>query len=129
MASKDDTTPTGPSRNQTDPDVSAETRSPPGSNNLSRPSSLQQAIEAERMQLLQAHAVVHCLYEVLLHAEGEDAIHYAEAACVAANLINKSVERLDSVRLRPLMDELAGAYVGKNEVREARGLYLVNTSG
>ena len=119
MASKDDTTPTRSDRNQTDEHVSAETR----------PRSLQQAIEAERAQLLQAHAVIHCLYEVLLHAEGDDAICYAEAAYVAANLIDESVERLDSVRLRPLMDELAGASVRKNEVRETRALYLVERSG
>jgi hypothetical protein len=93
------------------------------------PSSLQQAIEAERTQLLQAHAVVHCLYEVLLHAEGDDSISYAEAAHVAANLIDDSVARLDSVRLRPLMHDLGGPYPGKNEVREARGVYLVNVSG
>ena len=121
MADKDDPTRSG--RNQTDERVSAETRSSP------RPNSLSKAIEAERMQLLQAHAVVHCLYEVLLHAEGDDAIYHAEAASVAAKLISESVERLDSVRLRPLIDELAGANMRKNEVREARGIYLVEMSG
>jgi hypothetical protein len=60
----------------------------------------QQRIEAQRAQLLQAHGVLMCLYEVLLHAEGDDAIFYAEAAYVAANLINNSAEELDSVRLR-----------------------------
>ena len=61
---------------------------------------LQERIEAQRAQLLQAHGVLMCLYEVLLHAEGDDAIFYAEAAHVAANLINNSAEELDSVRLR-----------------------------
>jgi hypothetical protein len=37
---------------------------------------------------------------VLLHAEGDDALFYAEAAHAAANLINNSAEELDSVRLR-----------------------------
>lgn len=60
----------------------------------------QQRIEAQRAQLLQAHGVLMCLYEVLLHAEGDDAIFYAEAAHVAANLINNSAEELDSARLR-----------------------------
>ena len=41
-----------------------------------------------------------CLYEVLLHVECDDAIFYAEAAHVAANLINNSAEELDSARLR-----------------------------
>jgi hypothetical protein len=37
---------------------------------------------------------------VLLHAEGDGAIFHAEAAHVAANLINNSAEELDSARLR-----------------------------
>jgi hypothetical protein len=71
-------------------DVSAE--APPRS-------PLQQRIETQRMQLLQAHGVLVCLYEVLLHADGDDAVVYAEAAHVAANLGSNSVEELDSARL------------------------------
>jgi streptomycin 6-kinase len=52
------------------------------------------------MQLLQTHSVLLCLYEALLHAEGDDAVVYAEAARVAANLISNTVEQLDSVHLR-----------------------------
>jgi hypothetical protein len=64
------------------------------------PTHLQQRIEAQRAQLLHAHGVLRCLYEVLLHAECDDAIFYAEAAYVAANLINNTAEELDSVHLR-----------------------------
>jgi hypothetical protein len=74
-----------------DPDVSAETSSR---------TPQQQRIEAQRAQLLQAHGVLRCLYEVLLHAECDDAFFYAEAAYVAANLINNTAEELDSVHLR-----------------------------
>jgi hypothetical protein len=73
-----------------DSDVSAET---------SPRTPQQQRIEAQRAQLPQAHGVLRCLYEVLLHAECDDAVFYAEAAYVAANLVNNSVEELDSVRL------------------------------
>jgi hypothetical protein len=38
--------------------------------------------------------------------EGDDAINYAQAAHAAARLINKSVEDLDSLRIRPLIDEI-----------------------
>jgi hypothetical protein len=69
-------------------------------------SRLEQTIEAERGKLLQANAVLRCLYEVLLYADGEDAIKYAEAAHVVSTLIDDSVARLDSVRLRPLVEEL-----------------------
>jgi hypothetical protein len=46
------------------------------------------------------------LYEVLLYAEGDDAIEYAQAAHAAAMLINKSVEDLDSARTRLMIEEL-----------------------
>jgi hypothetical protein len=87
---RDDTASAAPSA-PLDSDVSAETaaRTPQ-----------QQRIEAQRVQLLQAHGVLRCLYEVLLHAECDDAVFYAEAALVAANLINNSAEELDSVHMR-----------------------------
>jgi hypothetical protein len=50
--------------------------------------------------------VLTCLYEVLLYAEGDDAINYAQAAHAAARLINKSVEDLDSLHIWPLIDEI-----------------------
>ena len=64
------------------------------------PTHLQQRIEAQREQLLQAHGVLWCLHEVLLHSESDDAIVCAEAASVVANLINSTTEELDSVHLR-----------------------------
>lgn len=82
---------------------------------------LEKTIEAQRTQLLQAHGVLTCLYEVLLHAEGEEAVSYAQAAYVAANLINKSVEELDWVRLYPLLDVLAPP---THRVEEPRVLYV-----
>ena len=80
--------------NQNASDVSAET--PPRT-------PLHQRIEAARAQLLQAYSVLVCLYEALLHAEGEDAVVYAEAAHVAANLVNGAVEQLDSVHIGRLI--------------------------
>ena len=81
----------GRNENASDADVSVET---------SPRTPQQQRIEAQRAQLLQAHGVLRCLYEVLLHAEGDDAIFYAEAAHVAANLVNNTAEELDSVHFR-----------------------------
>ena len=62
--------------------------------------------KTERGKLLQANAVLRCLYEVLLYADGEDAIQYAEAAHVVSTLIDDTVARLDLVRLRPQIEEL-----------------------
>ena len=75
-------------------------------NNTREQTRLEQTIESERSKLLQANAVLKCLYEVLLYADGEDAVTYAEAAHVVSTLIDDSVARLDLVRLRPQIEEL-----------------------
>lgn len=107
MAKSDDTSRTRSSRNELEKQVAAET--PAGASNPNsnfRPparNAWEQAIEAERIQLMHARSVIVCLYEVLLHADGDEAVMYAEAAYVAAQLIDDSVERLDLVRLRRLL--------------------------
>lgn len=67
---------------------------------------LKQLIETQRAKLLQAHAIMTCLHEVLLYAEGDDAVIYAEAANAAAMLASEVAEGLDSVRLKPVFDAL-----------------------
>jgi hypothetical protein len=74
-------------------DVSAET---------SPRTPLHQRIETQRARLLQAQSVLACLYEVLLYADGDDAVVYAEAAHVAVNLISNTLEELDSVHIGSL---------------------------
>src|SRR5215204_944817 len=74
--------------------------------NTPEQSRLEQTIDAERGKLLQANAVQRCLYEVLLYADDENAVTYAEAAHVVATLIDDCVARLDSVQLRPQIEEL-----------------------
>ena len=82
---------------------------------------LEKTIKAQRELQLQAHGVLTCLYEVLLHADDEQAVSYAQAAYVAASLINKSAEELDSVRIGPLIDALAPP---SDRVEEPRVLYV-----
>lgn len=82
-------------------------------------SQLAETIEAQRAQLLQAHGVLMCSYEVLLHAKGDHAIYCAQAAHVVANLINRSVEDIDLVRVGPLIDALLSEHadrVGESRV-------------
>jgi aryl carrier-like protein len=67
---------------------------------------LGQQIEAQRGKVLQAHAVMTCVREVLLYTVGEDAVIYAEAANAAAVLANDAAEGLDSVRLKPMLEAL-----------------------
>ena len=82
---------------------------------------LEKTIHQQRTLLLQAHGVLTCLYEVLLHAHGEQAVSYAQAAYVAASLINRSAEELDSVRIWPLIEALASP---SDRVEEPRDLYV-----
>lgn len=69
-------------------------------------SALRQYIERQRSKLSQAEAVIVCLHEVLLYADGEEAVTYAEAAHAAAALMADALEGLDWVRLEPLLQEL-----------------------
>jgi hypothetical protein len=68
-------------------------------------SALEQAIDAQRAKLVSARAVQKCLYEVLLYADGEDAVMYAEAAHVVATLMEDAVDKLDSVHLRRVVEK------------------------
>ena len=55
----------------------------------------QLTIETERRKLMQVHSLLHCLSEVLLHADGEDAILYSQVAQLGAELLDDSVARLE----------------------------------
>jgi hypothetical protein len=81
---------------------------------------LERTIHKQREQLLQAHGVLTCLYEVLLHADGEAAVSYAQATHVARGIINATAEELDPVRIPPLLDALAPA----DKVDESRVLQV-----
>jgi hypothetical protein len=89
-------------------------------------SALERAIEAERARLIQIHSVVHCLYEVLLYADGEDSSSYAEAAHLAAMLIDDVVVQLDPVRIKPMIAAIqrSARLQGRYDGPEPRGLKL-----
>ena len=100
MGTTDDTSKKRPARKTTASNVSAETP------RITPTTLLEQALSRERRRLLQVHSVLHCLYEVLLYAEGEDAIMYAEAAHLAAMMVDESATQLDSLSIKPLIDAL-----------------------
>jgi hypothetical protein len=79
---------------------------------------LEKKIGEQRSLLLQAHGVLTCLYEVLLHAACDEAVSYAQATYVARSLIDRSAETVDSVRIGPLIDALAPSddKVGESQV-------------
>jgi hypothetical protein len=61
--------------------------------------ALEQLIKEQRANLISAHAVQQCLYQVLLYADDEDAVIHAEAAHVVAAMMNDIVEKLDSLKV------------------------------
>jgi hypothetical protein len=66
------------------------------------------AIEYERTQLSQIHAMLRCLYGVLLYADDDDSVMHADVASVAARLLNESVTRLEALCLSALrLDDAA----------------------
>lgn len=81
---------------------------------------LEKTILEQRQLLLQAHGVLTCLYEVLLHGEDQAAVSYAQAAYVARDLVERSAEQVDTVRISPLVDALGTS----EKVDELRVLYV-----
>lgn len=81
---------------------------------------LEKTIRNQREHLLQAHGVLTCLYETLLHADGEEAVSYAQAAYVVRSIVDQSAEELDSVRISPLLNVLGSA----EKVDESRVLFV-----
>jgi O-acetyl-ADP-ribose deacetylase (regulator of RNase III) len=57
------------------------------------------SIKEQRANLISAHAVQQCSYQVLLYADDEDAVIHAEAAHVVAAMMNDIVEKLDSLKV------------------------------
>jgi hypothetical protein len=117
-------------------DTSKKHPAPTATNVSAETSKLEQALNAERARLLQVHSVLHCLYEVLLYADGEEAATYAEAAHLAAMLIDDVVVNLDPIKLRPMIEaiqrtaRMEGRYAPPeprdDTVREPRAAYIVH---
>jgi hypothetical protein len=59
--------------------------------------ALEEIIEHERVQLMQVHAMLKCLYEVLLYADDDDSTMHADVANVSALLIDDCVVRLETI--------------------------------
>ena len=91
------------------------------------PVSLSEAIENERIELMQVQAMLRCLYEVLLYADDDDSVMHADVANVCARLIAECVARLDAVRLLTLRmtpddDDPMPPHI--HQVRDIRARYL-----
>ncbi|MFC4311197.1 hypothetical protein ACFPN2_19015 [Steroidobacter flavus] len=83
---------------------------------MSDTATLSEQIEHERVELMQIHAMVRCLNDVLLYADDDDSPMHADVALVIARLLNDSVGRLDSVRAR--VAQLEQVVTPPNQVRD-----------
>jgi hypothetical protein len=91
---------------------------------MSATATLSELIEHERVELMQVHAMVRCLNDVLLYADDDDSPMHADVALVIARLLNESVGRLDGVRMR--VAQLEQPVTPPNQVREVRAVYRVS---
>lgn len=94
-----------------------------------QPMLLGEAIEHERIELMQIQAMLKCLYEVLLYADDDDSVMHADVANVCARLLSESVARLDALRLRTLPitpddDDPQPVPPPPHQVRDIRAVYL-----
>ncbi|WP_116809475.1 hypothetical protein [Steroidobacter cummioxidans] len=88
---------------------------------------LSELIEHERSELMQIHAMVRCLNDVLLYADDDDSSLHADVALVIARLLNECVGRLEKVRARVAeLERVAQALPPPNQVRESLGSYRVS---
>jgi hypothetical protein len=67
--------------------------------------ALEQLIKEQRANLISAHSVQQCLYQVLLYADDDDAVIYAEAAHVVAAMMNDIAEKLDPLKVHACAKE------------------------
>jgi hypothetical protein len=67
--------------------------------------ALEQLIKEQRADLISAYAVQQCLYQVLLYADDEGAVTYAEAAHVVAAIMNDIIEKLDPLKVHACAKE------------------------
>ena len=70
------------------------------------PRTLEEAIENVRTLLMQIRATLHCLSDVLLYADDDDAVLHAEVAKALEGWVNEAAVELDLVKLRPLIESI-----------------------
>ena len=100
---------------------------------LKSSSTLSETIETERTRLMQAKSLLDCIVIAMDYDEGNvRGPYYPNVIELARDLVNKSIGQLDSVRLRPMIEQLKGVgdYAtaeeklqpglgGKHEVKES----------
>lgn len=98
---------------------------------------LAEIIEQERTRLMQAESLLHCLLTAMDNDSSEShGPYYPGVIQMAKDMVRRSIDQLDSLRLRPTFERLSTANpvgeermntrpTGKDEVRDsAQVIYL-----
>lgn len=78
---------------------------------------LEDLIEEERSRLMKADAILHCVL-VAMEDDGGDATHaphYPSIVELARDLVNQSINQLDSVQIGPTMHQPPAMHKHKND--------------
>lgn len=59
--------------------------------------SLEELIEAERVNLMQVQAMARCLYDTLMYSDDDDGTMHAAVAELIARLIREAVDSLEKI--------------------------------
>jgi hypothetical protein len=104
--------------------ASSEPRAAIESGSLTATQALKDIIEEERTRLMTAESVLECAMLAMDETDHDQAQgpYYQNVIGVARDLILQSIDRLDSVRLGPMLDKLALRRGGS--VREYVAVYL-----
>jgi hypothetical protein len=91
---------------------------------LATAEALKRIIEEERVRLMSAESILECAMLAMDETDHEQANgpYYQNVIGVARDLILKSIDQLDSVRLAPMLEKLALG--NRHGVREYIAVYL-----
>lgn len=138
MATRDDTSMTHRSRRKQSKSASESpsTAPPGGGDSATPPRTLEEAVEDVRVLLLQIRATLHCLSDVLLYTDDDDAVMHAEVAKALEGWVNEAAVKLELVNLMPLIEAVRRRGNGEEgeggpasrevyQVKESTPVYLV----
>jgi hypothetical protein len=118
MAAKKSTSQARPSRNSISARTTGADDLPVDSTLMADPDWLD-AIEEERHRLMKAEAILDCVLLAMAENDGcgDSPPHYPSVLKIARDLVNQSIDQLDSVRLKPMIR-------GTDGVKEERPAYV-----
>jgi hypothetical protein len=111
MADRENTPKSRPGRNSAPAAAQTSARSPAAGPTLKIDPALLETIEVERTRLMKAESLLHCAIRAMdddYELDDGDRPYYQNIIEVARELVNQTLEQLDSVNLAPMIKEEKG---------------------